>query len=212
MFRRTIVPFDRASAQKLAREELSIKFINTVAWRRRDPVEDRVGSPDALLKWFLDEGSLDRQTFFQTKERWKQAPREANDFLRAGVELREALYSLFLAHIADKNADPRNIDVLNATLAGSIRDLRLTSSRKTLKWAASSAANPPEVLLKAIAWSAAGLLMGPRAKRIKQCEDERGCGWLFIDESRSQNRRWCSMGDCGNLAKSRRHYQRAAHT
>lgn len=44
---------------------------------------------------------------------------------------------------------------------------------------------------------------------IKQCEDDRGCGWLFVDDSRLKNRRWCSMGDCGNVAKARRHRARA---
>ncbi|MGK9243238.1 CGNR zinc finger domain-containing protein, partial [Inquilinus limosus] len=68
-------------------------------------------------------------------------------------------------------------------------------------------AGPPG-LLRPIALSAAALLTGPRAGRVRQCQDERGCGWLFIDESRAQNRRWCSMGDCGNRAKASRHRAR----
>jgi predicted RNA-binding Zn ribbon-like protein len=63
-------------------------------------------------------------------------------------------------------------------------------------------------LLKPIVVSAAELMTGPRAGRVKQCQDDRGCGWLFVDESRAQNRRWCSMGDCGNRAKANRHYER----
>jgi predicted RNA-binding Zn ribbon-like protein len=35
-----------------------------------------------------------------------------------------------------------------------------------------------------------------------------GCGWLFVDESRNGSRRWCSMKDCGNRAKARRHYRK----
>jgi len=29
-----------------------------------------------------------------------------------------------------------------------------------------------------------------------------------VDETRAGTRRWCSMDDCGNKAKARRHYRR----
>ena len=195
--------------EKLAGEELSIKFVNTVAWRLRDPAEDRVASPEAVLKWLLDARLVDRSSFLKIKARWKRAPREGKAFFEAAVELREAIYSLFVARIEDKKMDSAATGILNMHLAGSMRNLALISSQKGLEWKTSSGTIAPEALLRPIAWSAAGLLTGPRAQRVKQCQDERGCGWLFIDESRAQNRRWCSMGDCGNLAKSRRHYLRA---
>ena len=37
---------------------------------------------------------------------------------------------------------------------------------------------------------------------------EDGCGWVFLDETKNRRRRWCSMKDCGNRAKARRHYAR----
>jgi predicted RNA-binding Zn ribbon-like protein len=61
-------------------------------------------------------------------------------------------------------------------------------------------------LLRPIVLSAAELMTGVRASKVRQCQD--GCGWLFVDESRLQNRRWCSLGDCGNRAKAHRHYDR----
>ena len=48
------------------------------------------------------------------------------------------------------------------------------------------------------------LVSGDR-ELIRQCEDD-ACGWLFVDRSRGGRRRWCSMADCGNRAKARRHY------
>jgi predicted RNA-binding Zn ribbon-like protein len=198
-----------SSPEVLAREELSIKFVNTVAWRLRDVVEERTASPDAMLKWLSDAGLADRPIVSQIKARWKAAPGEAGAFLKTAAELREAIYELFSASIARRNADPAAARVLNMHLSGSQAGLAVALSHKTLGWRRSSGNIVPETLLKPIAWSAAGLLTGPRAQRIKQCQDERGCGWLFIDESRAQTRRWCSMGDCGNLAKSRRHYRRA---
>ena len=197
------------SPAALAREELSIKFVNTVAWRLRDPVEDRAASPDAMLKWLSDAGLAERPILSQIKARWKAAPREADAFLETAVELREALYELFIARIEGRKADPAAAKTVNRHLSGSQANSGLALSHTTFRWQRPAGKLSPGALLKPIAWSAAGLLTGPRAQKLKQCQDQRGCGWLFIDESRAQNRRWCAMGDCGNLAKSRRHYHRA---
>ena len=206
------MPSDSIASEKLVREELCIKFVNTVAWRLRDPVEDRAASPEAMLKWLADADVADRPTMLQIKTRWKRSPGTARSFITDAVQLREAIYALFLARIAGRKASAGASEILNAHLAGPASGLGLVPSQKTLKWRIRSGDIDPEALLKPVAWSAEGLLMGPRAQKLRQCQDERGCGWLFIDESRAQNRRWCSMGDCGNLAKSRRHYRRVAHT
>jgi predicted RNA-binding Zn ribbon-like protein len=54
--------------------------------------------------------------------------------------------------------------------------------------------------LSLIARAAVELLGGPLAGRIRQCSGE-GCALLFVDQSRSGHRRWCSMAGCGNKAK-----------
>jgi predicted RNA-binding Zn ribbon-like protein len=192
---------------KLAREELCIQFVNTVAWRLAERPEDRIGSPEKLLSWFSAAGLMEPAELRRLGARWKRAPPEATLCLKRFVELREAVYSLMVAETGDKQADARSLAVINAHLV-SRRGPQLAAARNALKWLSSNAGR--DELLAPIAWSAATLLMGPRATRIRQCQDERGCGWLFLDESRAQNRRWCSMGDCGNLAKSRRHYRRMA--
>jgi predicted RNA-binding Zn ribbon-like protein len=199
-----------ASPETLAREELAIKFVNTVAWRLRDPVEDRAASPDAMLKWMLAAGLLDRAAFTRISTRWRTSPQEARRFVQAADELREAIYGLFLAQIAGKEPDANHIAIVNRQLERPLRGIALASLRGNWRWRSERDAAAETSLLRPIAWSAASLLTGPRVQRVKQCQDERGCGWLFIDESRAQNRRWCSMGDCGNLAKSRRHVRRLA--
>jgi predicted RNA-binding Zn ribbon-like protein len=198
-----------ASPETLAREELAIKFVNTVAWRLRDPIEDRVASSQAMLKWMRDAAMVERAAFEGVGARWKASPQDARSFLEEAVALREAIYRLCLARMSGKQADIKDVAILNGQLAEPLRRMGLAPLKGTLKWQ-SDRGTAAGSLLKPIAWSAASLLTGPRAGRVKQCQDERGCGWLFIDESRAQNRRWCSMGDCGNLAKSRRHFHRKA--
>ena len=56
--------------------------------------------------------------------------------------------------------------------------------------------------------SAAGLLVMGELDRVRECADDRGCGYLFYDTTRNRSRRWCDMNSCGNRAKARRHYAR----
>ena len=55
--------------------------------------------------------------------------------------------------------------------------------------------------------SAGDLLLGPKLARVRQCANP-ACRFLFLDDSKAGNRRWCSMAACGNRMKARRHYQR----
>jgi predicted RNA-binding Zn ribbon-like protein len=193
-----------------AREELSIRFVNTVAWRLRDPVEDRVGSPTALLDWFAAAGVADAKQVVRLRARWKKIPHEERAYRGDAVRLREAIYQTLLSRIHGKPFDRSALNILNGALKAPARGLHIAPSRGALAWRAGDRIAVANDLLRPIAWSAAGLLMGPRSEKLRQCQDERGCGWLFIDESRAQNRRWCSMGDCGNRAKVLRHYHRHA--
>src|SRR5438270_478076 len=38
------------------------------------------------------------------------------------------------------------------------------------------------------------------------------CAWLFLDTTKNHSRRFCTMKECGNRAKQRRHYQRKRAT
>jgi predicted RNA-binding Zn ribbon-like protein len=53
--------------------------------------------------------------------------------------------------------------------------------------------------------SAIALALSPRFAKIKVCP---ACGWLFLDRTRSGNKRWCITALCGNRNKSRRYYAR----
>jgi predicted RNA-binding Zn ribbon-like protein len=53
--------------------------------------------------------------------------------------------------------------------------------------------------------SAADLLISPEIKQLKECP---ACGWLFLDKSKNQSRKWCSMSTCGDISKVTRNYQR----
>jgi predicted RNA-binding Zn ribbon-like protein len=60
----------------------------------------------------------------------------------------------------------------------------------------------------AIARAGIQVFDGANLERVRECAAE-DCELVFFDESRSNNRRWCSMQRCGNRAKVRAHRSRA---
>jgi predicted RNA-binding Zn ribbon-like protein len=58
--------------------------------------------------------------------------------------------------------------------------------------------------LSTIAREAVELFAEDDRERIRECAAD-DCEIVFYDESRSNNRRWCSMQRCGNRAKVRKH-------
>jgi predicted RNA-binding Zn ribbon-like protein len=63
-------------------------------------------------------------------------------------------------------------------------------------------------LLTGLALEAIALIGGESSSRLRQCEAEI-CAVQFLDQSRTGDRRWCSMANCGNRAKVRSFRQRS---
>ena len=185
--------------------ELCLRFVNTVAWRLRDPCEERLPTPHALLHWMGNNGLADGGYVLRLAADWTGGDRAAVEFHEAAVGLREAIYDLLHARIENRPSRVERIAFLNAWLLRPAPGVELTRHGIELGWHQSSLSADPRDLLRPIVLTAASLMTGPRAGKIRQCSDDRGCGWLFVDESRAQNRRWCAMDDCGNRAKAVRH-------
>jgi predicted RNA-binding Zn ribbon-like protein len=63
--------------------------------------------------------------------------------------------------------------------------------------------------LSEIAREAVALFEAETIGRIRECSAEH-CRLVYLDDSRSNNRRWCSMQRCGNRAKVRAHRAKLA--
>jgi predicted RNA-binding Zn ribbon-like protein len=123
--------------------------------------------------------------------------------------LRESVYGILVARAENRRALAADLDRLNEALQSSGEWLQLVQLGSAHHWGWSRDAR---LQLDFIAWrvarSTADLLTGESAKRIRVCSSH-DCGWLFLDESRNQTRRWCSMKGCGNVEKARRFRVRA---
>lgn len=119
--------------------------------------------------------------------------------------LRDSLAHLARAASRAEPAPADAVDVLNlfaatpdippAALSGGTRRAGRTSAQ-------------PRQALSAMAREAVALF-GAAPERIRECAAH-DCGLIFYDESRSNNRRWCSMQRCGNRAKVRAHRGRTS--
>jgi predicted RNA-binding Zn ribbon-like protein len=105
---------------------------------------------------------------------------------------------------AGRATDPSDVDVIN--LFAATPDIPPALDGGT-RQAGRTRARVGQAL-SAIARESIELLAPANAERVRECAAD-DCDLIFFDESRSNNRRWCSMQRCGNRAKVRAHRARA---
>ena len=92
-------------------------------------------------------------------------------------------------------------EVLNRHLRG-VRQVPVVRD-DGLQWSLESADWPARVVL---AW---GEVQNRTPGRLRPCANGE-CHLFLLDRSRGGTGRWCSMSECGNRMKARRHYDRTA--
>lgn len=189
-------------------EPLAVQFANTVGSRRSSRPQERLSGYGALVDWGVKAELFGKSEAARLRTAAEARPADAQAALRRAVALRNALYSVLEATGEGKPPDSTDLDVLNVALGECAvrRRLRLTADGLCWTWAEAPDGDL-DWMLWPIAYSAAEVLTGSLAERVKACPGE-GCGWIFVDQSRNRSRRWCDMQSCGNREKARRHYHR----
>lgn len=181
-------------------DDLCLGFANTKCWRGSTPPVEELNGVDDLLVWAGGSGGVDRGTLARFR-----ASRRAGAALSAAIELRELLFRVFEAVASGGVPAEADLGALNAALSAAPARTRLERRDGRHVWLLGDRAPRLETVLAPALWSAGDLLAGARSARVRQCANPR-CGWLFLDDSKGGNRRWCSMSSCGNRAKAHRHY------
>lgn len=188
------------------RDDLCLDFANTRYWRGSAVATETLNAPTDLLDWAAASGGADPGVVAGLRQRWRDDPADAASELALALRWREAIYAV-VAAVTDA-ADPADADLaaLNDALARTPARGRVERLEGHFAWAVPAAAGV-EALLAPVLWSAGDLLTGGRLARVRRCANDK-CRWVFLDDSKSANRRWCSMSACGNRAKAHRHYVR----
>ena len=178
----------------------------TVDWHAGEhPIEHIQGYSD-LVAWGIDVGLLGPEASAEVNSLAAEEPRMAGEAMNRLLNLRETCYRTFAEIAHHRTPVAGDVAELNRFLARSLSAAAVAPAGDGFIW--SWQAIDLDWALWPVARSAADLLTSDELDRVGQCADDRGCGWLFIDTTRSRRRRWCSMDSCGNRAKQRRHLQR----
>ena len=190
--------------------ELCLDFTNTVGGDRRTKPSEHLHSYPDLVAWARQGEVISPAQARGLLLRAEREPGAAAAVLAGAIELREAIFSAFVAIAEGKRPAHGDLDRLNRALAQALAHRRVVQSGRgyALGWDDS---DELDRMLWPVAQSAADLLAAEHRAPVKACgarEEDWECGWLFVDSSRNGSRRWCTMDDCGNKAKARRHYAR----
>jgi predicted RNA-binding Zn ribbon-like protein len=192
---------------------LCLDFVNTVSGDRAAGPRERIATYADLVGWSRQADAISDEQARGLLEEAGRRPGDAEAAHREALTLREALYRVFTAVVEEREPPAPDLALLSDHLARALAHRRIERAGKpccALAWS-----DPPGALdapLWRVAASAAELLTSESdVARVRQCglHDTHECSWLFMDQTRAGTRRWCSMKDCGNKAKARRHYERA---
>jgi predicted RNA-binding Zn ribbon-like protein len=184
-----------------------LDFLNSAACPQGSQ-PDWMGNGERLLCWLDQAGlvprpvlqQLERETERKTLDRIASRARSLRKWLRAIVD-RHGGKSL-------TRTDVSAFDPLNRILMQDVRYTRIVASdrhgsapvlQSMRHWSV------PNSLLWSIAETVANLVCEENFAHIRGCE---GCSLVFLDRTRQQARKWCSMSTCGNRAKQAAHRSR----
>jgi len=188
----------------------ALDLVNTVAPRL--PVlgrHEHLASPEDLLVCAQRTELLNASEAVRVADAWSASPSSGSEALAVVLRIREALSTILSTLLGVDIAAP---EATQATEYLSLRwvaacartELVLDrpgapSARLATQFA------PATIIADRFAIASIELLTEVDLTHLGVCPPEHGgCGWLYIDQSRTQTRRWCSMDACGAAAKSRR--------
>ncbi len=176
--------------------DVALDFVNTIG--------NRLGSADEYLRTSADITQWARLAgIIDPRESMRLTTRQLGELRSA----RERLYDIARPLALGGKPSAAAIARLDAMFARVVTKRRLRYGTGGVEWAWRAGRNDPVRVLGPVLASACALFVSGAIGAIRECEGE-PCGWLFLDRSPAGRRRWCSMSDCGNRAKARRHYDR----
>jgi predicted RNA-binding Zn ribbon-like protein len=194
---------DEAWRFKLVAGHSGLDFLNTADWHASDRPVERLSSYATFVDWCRQAGLIGAETAASLTAGGQRRREHAGAVLVEAVAMREAAFRVLSNRSEDSQED---LAVVNRTLHSRAAACRITLFGRRF-WEPVYADDLGAVL-GPVSLHLSTVLVGTHLDRVKECEAP-GCGWLYLDSSRSGKRRWCSMAECGNRNKVRQHYQRS---
>jgi len=182
---------------------LALDFLNTKPVLVEGPKE-LLPDVDALIRWLVASDVLTRQKGKTLAKKWRDTP-QAAAFLRELLQFRERLRAVVVRQEAGLAVSDAFIAELNSLLKE--HPSLITLQRKGGKLDLETAFEPekPNDVWAPMAIAVADLVSDASPARLRKCE---ACIVHFLDTSKKNSRRWCSMNICGNKIKVAAYQQR----
>jgi predicted RNA-binding Zn ribbon-like protein len=187
---------------------LCLDFVNTIEGRIDPHPIDFLRSYEDVVHWGEHVSMLNPAQVARLLEAAEASPELAARSFETAIELREALYRIFLAQARKEQPPQGDINYLQHVYITALSQAKLLPTMQGYQWHWQTSNESLDTLLWSIAHAAVELLCSSDVQRIKECPGANDCGWLFFDESKNRSRRWCSMEGCGSRVKMRHQYAR----
>jgi predicted RNA-binding Zn ribbon-like protein len=192
------------AAVRLDGGRLCIDFANSIHDRFATPAEDYLATPERYEEWARRAGALRPDEPVSLPNGHKARARLMDD-IRG---LRDTAFRVLAAHIDGAPLPTAALRTLNAWLLDVRKDQKITSDGQLALRARPGDARLPLKrvtldLVEVLADSSRGEF------KLKHCDNQSSCGWMFADTSKNGRRRWCSMQTCGAMHKMASFRQRS---
>lgn len=190
-------------------QAIALDLANTLDWHASAQPQETLFHYGDLLEWAVRKGIVDETLAASLRAAAIEAPEVAAAVFARALTLREAIYDTFAAVTRGESPPIAALATVNDEIRRAGAHQHLVDTGAGFIWAWEMGPRALDCLLWPTARSAGDLLTSPHLDRVRQCADDRGCGFLFFDSTRNRSRRWCTMESCGNRAKAKRHYARS---
>ena len=182
---------------RLDGNHICLDFINTIYDRRAKEVRDLILSQEDWVAWL-------KRVDFMVDEKG-----QADFDLKKIVELREQLYKIFNALILKQEPSKRDMHKFEKWVLKLYGNIQFSFENGTIVEHIQISQSDLNSYLLPIVKAAKELMLSNKINRIKDCGH---CGWLYLDTSKNNSRRWCSMNTCGSQIKAQRYYRNKKKT
>jgi predicted RNA-binding Zn ribbon-like protein len=185
-----------------------LDFANTASGRGTAAHQEHLRSYDDLLIWSAHGGGLPADARRTLVRRAAETPQDADKVLQRAHHLREAIRDVVVSIAQRTTPDPAQAELVAREAAAAVSAAGLTRQGQGVRWRWPDRTDDLARPLWPIARSAFELIEDADPARLKLCPAA-DCGWIFLDRSKNNSRRWCDMRVCGNREKVRRFYERS---
>lgn len=192
---------------ELSGGDLSLDFVNTLDSRPAEHPHELLPDLRHFFSWCRQSGILSTTQENQLQKAAEHNSENTKRTLRLAIAARECLFQIFAHHIDRKPAPAFVLRRWNDLVQKLMLHCEFVAGNNSYRWQPIVDLQQMDSVLWPVIHAAIQLLTSPRLERVRRCA-AKNCDWLFLDNSKRGNRRWCDMTVCGNRAKASRFYHR----